>query len=125
MKNSLYKPILAMLILFSIVILPLISANTFAYNYLELKEPSGNITNEYINNTYINQTANLSAYWLSNGSSTATGNWDIGTNVFQSDNINMSQEISLLRQQVYELKTRLEKLEKETCEVKLFSWCIK
>jgi hypothetical protein len=35
----------------------------------------GNIT--YNNNTYINQTANLSGYWTSNGSSTATGNWNI------------------------------------------------
>jgi hypothetical protein len=38
----------------------------------------GNITN--INNTYINQTANLSGYWTSNGSSTATGNWNLGDN---------------------------------------------
>lgn len=67
MKNSLYKPILAMLILFSIVILPLISANTFAYNYLELKEPSGNITNEYINNTYINQTLELNSTQFETG----------------------------------------------------------
>lgn len=29
----------------------------------------------------------LSAYWLRNGSSTATGNWNIGTNSFQSTNV--------------------------------------
>jgi hypothetical protein len=41
----------------------------------------GNIS-IYENNTYnyINQTANLTGYWLSNGSSTATGNWNLGSN---------------------------------------------
>jgi hypothetical protein len=42
--------------------------------------PQGNITNIYENNTYINQTTNLSGYWKSDGSSTATGDWDIGAN---------------------------------------------
>jgi hypothetical protein len=67
MKNSLYKPILAMLILFTIVILPSISANSFAYNYLEFKEPSGNITNIYENNTYINQTVELNTTQFETG----------------------------------------------------------
>jgi len=42
--------------------------------------PQGNITNIYENNTYINQTANLTGYWTSNGSSTATGDWNLGAN---------------------------------------------
>lgn len=81
-------------------------------------QPSGNITNEYINNTYINQTLelnstqfetgepatikeswlqnrielfaptpDLSTYWKNDGTSTATGNWDIGTNSFKSVNV--------------------------------------
>jgi hypothetical protein len=42
--------------------------------------PIGTINNTYYNNTYINETADLSGYWTSNGSSTATGNWNLGAN---------------------------------------------
>jgi hypothetical protein len=48
------------------------------------------------------------------------------------EGVNLGKEIAVLRQQVYELKvqnellsSRISKLEKETCEIKLFSWCLK
>ena len=48
-----------LLFLFALILLtPLISANSFGYNYLDNKIQE-NITNEYINNTYINQTVEL------------------------------------------------------------------
>jgi hypothetical protein len=47
---------------------PLATAEKFAYNYLPPLE---------INVSSGNGSANLSGYWLSNGSSTATGNWDL------------------------------------------------
>ena len=52
---------------FLLILLPIVNATTFGYNYLD-NQPSGNITNEYINNTYINQTGliNDSYYLASN-----------------------------------------------------------
>jgi hypothetical protein len=72
------KYLLLALFLFSFT---LVSSNCAGYNYLgNCETSSGNTTNNYINNTYINETANLSGYWANNGSSTATGNWDLDNN---------------------------------------------
>lgn len=54
------------LILSLILLTPLISATSFGYNYLD-NQPSGNITNIYENNTYINQTIELNSTQFETG----------------------------------------------------------
>jgi hypothetical protein len=64
--------LLAINLFFSISI---VSSEVSKWDYT----PQGTINNTYVNNTYINQTADLSGYWTSNGSSTATGNWNLSS----------------------------------------------
>jgi hypothetical protein len=67
MKIPINREPIAVTLLFALILLtPLISANTFGYNYLDNK-PTGNITNEYINNTYINQTLELNTTQFETG----------------------------------------------------------
>ena len=51
---------------FLLILLPIVNATSFGYNYLD-NNPSGNITNEYINNTYINQTLELNSTQFETG----------------------------------------------------------
>ena len=50
----------------------------------------------------------------------------------QEEGVSLDKEVALLKQAIYELKVKNEKLESdlakvksETCTLKLFSWCIK
>ena len=54
---------------FLLILLPIVNATTFGYNYLD-NQPSGNITNIYENNTYINQTLELNSTQFETGEPT-------------------------------------------------------
>jgi len=54
------------------------------------------------------------------------------TKEVKNEGVSLDAEIDVLRQAVYELKienqnlkSRLDKIESETCTIKLFSWCLK
>jgi hypothetical protein len=85
MENFKFNVVLVLLVL----TLSLTSATeSWGYGTADYS-PTGTINNTYYNNTYINETADLSGYWTSNGSSTATGDWDLGANKLTSGNINI------------------------------------
>ena len=60
------KPVAVTLLFTLILLTPLISANTFGYNYLD-NQPTGTINNTYYNNTYINQTLELNTTQFETG----------------------------------------------------------
>lgn len=68
MTESKWNPKFSKLLVlaFLLILLPIVNATSFGYNYLD-NNPSGNITNEYINNTYINQTLELNTTQFETG----------------------------------------------------------
>lgn len=57
-REDVLKSSKLLILAFLLIILPIVNATSFGYNYLD-NQPSGNITNIYENNTYINQTLEL------------------------------------------------------------------
>lgn len=48
----------------------------------------------------------------------------IGSNVYYSNEVDVAQELALLRQAVYELNSELEYVKAELCSVRIFGWCV-